>query len=158
LNGVDHLPPRQCPVCGDELHLTRLGCGSCGSELSGRFASCPYCALREQDRQILRTFLVSRGNMRELARELGVSYPTARQRFAELLVRLGLEEITGGPEVEEPAVRREDVLRRLAAGELDLDQAAALLNLPAAGMSVPAGMLAVNGQGDPREGPGEDMA
>jgi hypothetical protein len=145
LNGADHLPPRQCPVCGDELHVTRLGCRSCGTELSGSFASCPYCALREQDRQILRTFLVSRGNMRELARDLGVSYPTARQRFADLLVRLGLEATSDGTDGGEPVRTREDVLRQLAAGEIDLDEAAALLNLANSGMSVPAGMLAEGG-------------
>ena len=144
MNGAEHLPPRQCPVCGDELHVTRLGCGSCGSELAGRFAACPYCALRELDRKILRTFLVSRGNMRELARDLGVSYPTARQRFAELLARLGLEESTDGSEGPTTDLDREDVLRRLAAGELDLDEATAMLNLPDAGMSVPAGMLATD--------------
>jgi hypothetical protein len=147
LTAGEHLPPRQCPVCGDELHLTRLGCATCGSELAGRFAACPYCALREQDRQILRTFLVSRGNMRELARDLGVSYPTARLRFAELLARLGLEESTGGTEVRDLVFNREDVLRQLAAGELDLDEAAALLNLPHGGMSEPVGMLAEDGQG-----------
>jgi hypothetical protein len=80
--------------------------------------------------------------MRELARDLGVSYPTARQRFAELLVRLGLEEGTSSGDVREPEVSREDILRQLAAGELDLDEAAALLNVPTSGMSVPAGMLA----------------
>jgi hypothetical protein len=155
VNGADHLPPRQCPVCGDELHLTRLGCGSCGSELAGRFAACPYCALRELDRKILRTFLVSRGNMRELARDLGVSYPTARQRFAELLQRLGLEEATDGSQA--PAVYdREDVLRRLAAGELDLDEATSMLNLPDAGMSVPAATLAA--EASQGAGRGEDMA
>jgi hypothetical protein len=146
VNGAEHLPPRQCPVCGDELHVTRLGCGSCGSELAGRFAACPYCALRELDRKILRTFLVSRGNMRELARDLGVSYPTARQRFAELLARLGLEESTDGSEGPMTDLDREDVLRRLAAGELDLDEATAMLNLPDAGMSAPSGMLAMDGR------------
>jgi hypothetical protein len=146
VNGAEHLPPRQCPVCGDELHVTRLGCGSCGSELAGRFAACPYCALRELDRKILRTFLVSRGNMRELARDLGVSYPTARQRFAELLARLGLEESTDGSEGPTTDLDREDVLRRLAAGELDLDEATAMLNLPDAAMSAPSGMLAMDGR------------
>jgi hypothetical protein len=102
--------------------------------------------LREPDRQILRTFLVSRGNMRELARDLGVSYPTARQRFAELLVRLGLEASTGSGDVREPAASREAILRQLAAGELDLDEAAALLNVPTSGMSVPAAMLADGGR------------
>ncbi len=86
--------------------------------------------------------------MRELARDLGVSYPTARQRFAELLARLGLEESTDESEGPTTDLDREDVLRRLAAGELDLDEATAMLNLPDAGMSVPAGMLATDeGQG-----------
>jgi hypothetical protein len=82
---------------------------------------------------MLRTFLASRGNMRELARYLGVSYPTARLRFAELLERLGIESVeadaTSDDRTEgwEDTGDREEVLRRLAAGELDLDQAEALL-------------------------------
>ena len=82
--------------------------------------------------------------MRELARDLGVSYPTARQRFAELLERLGLEEATDGLQAPAAVYDREDVLRRLAAGELDLDEATSMLNLPDVGMSAPAGMLAMS--------------
>lgn len=122
-----HQAPSDCPVCGAELHVTRLGCESCGTEISGRFASCPYCSLGAHDQKILGAFLVSRGNMKELARELGVSYPTARQRYAELLVRLGLEE-AGERSVPAVDVDREDVLRRLAAGEIDLDEATTLLS------------------------------
>ena len=136
-------PPRSCPVCGDELQVTRLGCPSCGSELAGRFVSCPYCALGEQDQKILRTFLVSRGNMRELARDLGVSYPTARQRFGEMLGRLGLEvpaQHDAAAHADAPG--REDVLRRLAAGDLDLDEASALLNVTRPELSEPAAKLA----------------
>ena len=84
--------------------------------------------------------------MRELARDLGVSYPTARQRFADLLVRLGLEDAANPTEMAEPDASREDVLRQLAAGELDLEEAAALLNLPAGGMSASSGMLAMDGR------------
>ena len=123
-----HQAPSDCPVCGVRLHVTRLGCESCGTELSGRFASCQYCSLGAQDQKILGTFLVSRGNMRELARELGVSYPTARQRFAELLERLGLEAPADPVAGRADTVDREEVLRRLAAGELDLDEATALLS------------------------------
>ncbi len=123
-----HQPPGDCPVCGVVLHVTRLGCESCGTELSGRFAPCAYCSLGAQDQKILGTFLVSRGNMRDLARELGVSYPTARQRFAELLQRLGLEDAGETAAAGSPGdVDREAVLRRLAAGELDLDEASSLL-------------------------------
>jgi hypothetical protein len=93
--------------------------------------------------------------MRELARDLGVSYPTARQRFAELLQRLGLEEATDGSPAPAAVFDREDVLRRLAAGELDLDEATSMLNLPDEGMSAPFAMLATDVS--PGAGRGEDI-
>lgn len=110
--------PRNCPVCGDRLALTRLSCRACGTELSGEFESCEFCSLRPEDRQVLRVFLASRGNMKELERHLGVSYPTARARFDALLSRLGV-----APERPAPAPPRVDLLEQLAKGEIDVDQA-----------------------------------
>ena len=108
--------PRSCPVCGDQLALTRLSCPSCSTELSGSFESCEYCALGAEDRDLLRVFLSSRGNMKELERHLGVSYPNARARFDQLLGRLGI----GGPATPSPRV---ELLEQLAKGELDVDEA-----------------------------------
>src|SRR5690606_37400157 len=88
---------------------------------SGIFESCAFCGLTEAERDLLRVFLVSRGNMREVERHLGASYPTARQRYAGLLAKLGLEEPA------EPAPSRDQVLARLAAGEIDVDTAESLL-------------------------------
>lgn len=111
--------PRDCPVCGDRLALTRLSCQSCGTELSGEFESCEFCSLSPDDRQVLRVFLASRGNMKDLERHLGVSYPTARARFDALLSRLGL-----APErPPQPSPNRVELLERLAKGEIDVDQA-----------------------------------
>jgi hypothetical protein len=120
--------PRDCPVCGHELSVTRLGCIECGTEVSGLFESCRYCSLSETDLEMLRVFLVSRGNMKELERFLGVSYPTARQRFADLLSKLGFEEPPADAAAAPAAVDRDDVLRRVAAGEIDLDEAESLLS------------------------------
>lgn len=116
-----HVPPRVCPVCAGELVTTRLTCSGCGTELSGEFRSCEFCALAPDDRDTLRVFLASRGNMREVERHLGVSYPTARARFDAILVRLGIERQAA------PAADRVEVLRRLARGELDVDGALAAL-------------------------------
>lgn len=116
---VQHRPPRDCPVCGEHLATTRLGCTACGTEVSGLFSACRYCGLDESDDTMLRTFLASRGNMKELARHLQVSYPTARQRFSELLERLGIE--------DERLHQRDEVLRRLASGEIEVDEAERLL-------------------------------
>ncbi len=117
--------PTACPVCGDRLVTTRLGCTECGSEIGGHFASCDFCALSDADLDVLRVFLASRGNIRELEKHLGVSYPTARLRLTTVLDRLGL----GGAEEPEPTavLTREQVLAEVAAGALDPAEAQRLL-------------------------------
>jgi hypothetical protein len=109
------LPPRQCPVCNEELHVTRLNCHGCGSELSGTFDSCEFCALTESERGVLRVFLASRGNIKDLERYLGVSYPTARQRLADVCARLRIDQEAGDSPL--------DVLQTLAKGQIDIDEA-----------------------------------
>jgi len=108
--------PRDCPVCGGKLALTRLSCRECGTELSGGFETCEFCSLGKDDRDVLRVFLASRGNMKDLERHLGVSYPTARARFDALLVKLGLSE-KASPDP------RLTTLQQLASGEITVDQA-----------------------------------
>ena len=108
--------PRQCPVCGDQLLLTRLSCESCSTELSGRFESCEFCSLTAEDRQMLKVFLASRGNMKDLERHLGVSYPTARARFDGLLQKLGIDRPAA------PAANVE-MLESLARGDIGIDEA-----------------------------------
>jgi hypothetical protein len=110
-----HHAPRGCPVCGEQLALTRLSCPSCEVELSGHFAACEFCALEADQRALLRVFLASRGNMKELERHLGVSYPTARARVTALLAALGLDT----PEPDD----RLSVLQALAEGDIDVDEA-----------------------------------
>jgi hypothetical protein len=112
-------PPSACPVCQDQLLITRLACQSCRTEISGTFCQCRYCRLGNDDQAMLEVFLRSRGNLRDVQAHLGVSYPTARQRFAELLGRLGLDE---------PAVQTADVVADLAAGRISVDEAQRLLS------------------------------
>jgi len=98
------------------LELTKLSCRTCDTELSGSFESCEFCVLGPEDRDLLRVFLSSRGNMKELERHLSVSYPTARARFDQLLARIGIDR----PAAPSPRV---ELLEQLAKGELDVDEA-----------------------------------
>ena len=115
--------PSACPVCGDRLAVTRLGCGTCGTELAGEFAPCDYCALDDRESEMLRVFLASRGNLREVEKHLGVSYPTARARFNELLRKLGLAATEEPPTV----LTRDQVLSEVASGALTPEAAQELL-------------------------------
>lgn len=118
----EHRAPSDCPVCGQLLAVTRLGCGSCGSELAGVFASCEFCSLNDKDTELLRVFLASRGNLREVEKHLGVSYPTARLRFSQLLDQLGL-----GGDSEPMPLTREQILSEVATGALTPAEAQRLL-------------------------------
>jgi hypothetical protein len=110
-------PPTSCPVCNHRLATTRLTCPECSTELSGAFTSCEFCVLSDEDRDVLRVFLASRGNMKELERHLGVSYPTARARYDGLLLKLGIERAAA------PAPSRIELMEQVARGEIDVDEA-----------------------------------
>lgn len=110
-------PPINCPVCSHRLATTRLTCPECSTELAGAFTSCDFCVLSDEDLDVLRVFLASRGNMKELERHLGVSYPTARARFDQLLTRLGIERAAA------PAPSRIELMEQVARGEIDVDEA-----------------------------------
>jgi hypothetical protein len=111
-------PPLNCPVCDQRLVLTRLSCPACDTELSGGFATCEFCVLSSEDREVLHVFLASRGNMKDLERHLGVSYPTARARFDALLSKIGIDRPTSGP-----APTRVELMEQVARGEIDIDEA-----------------------------------
>lgn len=115
--------PRDCPVCGDRLRLTRLSCRACGTELSGSFSACEFCALGAEDRALLRIFLASRGNMKDVERHLGVSYPTARARFDGLLGRIGMGRAADERPSQGPAAERMATLESLSAGHIGVDEA-----------------------------------
>jgi hypothetical protein len=118
-------PPASCPVCSTRLAVTRLTCPSCETELSGAFASCEFCVLTDEDRDVLRVFLASRGNMKELERHLAVSYPTARARFDALLAKLGIDR---GPAPAPPS--KVELMEQVARGELSIDEALERLEAP----------------------------
>jgi hypothetical protein len=117
--------PTQCPTCGSRLHVNGLACDTCDTEVRGHFSTCEFCSLDDAQRGLLRVFLASRGNAKELERHLGVSYPTARARLDELLTALDIVPTQSVP-ASKPANRRE-VIAALAQGDLDVDAALAKL-------------------------------
>jgi hypothetical protein len=126
-----------CPVCSDELTITRLHCRSCGTALEGEFGVGRFGRLDREQMALLESFLRSRGNLKEMERELGISYPTVRGRVDGLVRALGLAD--GAPDedpfdveespvaADDAATERRDILERLARKEIDADEAAAAL-------------------------------
>jgi len=132
-----------CPVCESQLHVTRLHCNTCGTTIEGEFNVGRFAHLGRDQMLLLEGFLRSRGNLRELERELGVSYPTIRGRVEGLLRALGLSDgaplpgpdpgADGAAKAAVDAATRRAVLERLSNKEITAEEAAvALRGEPAA--------------------------
>ena len=124
-----------CPVCSSELAVTRLHCRSCGTTLEGDFSVGRFGRLSREQTAILESFLRSRGNLRDIERELGISYPTVRSRVEALVRALGfgprdgdegdpLEAAEAAPAATDIAASRAVILERLARHETSAEDAA----------------------------------
>jgi hypothetical protein len=126
-----------CPVCSGELAVTRLHCRSCGTTLEGEFSVGRFGRLTKEQLALLESFLRSRGNLRDMERELGISYPTVRSRVEALVRALGFgsrdgdeaagEPASGPPAAGEGAANRQEILERLSRREIGAEEAAAAI-------------------------------
>lgn len=116
----------RCPSCGGDLLVTRLSCPSCGTVILGQYEPCPFCALSPEDMQFVQTFIQCRGNVREMERELGISYWTVRRMLDDVIERLGLE---AGPVSEGDATAQmQEILEQLDRGEISASEASEALS------------------------------
>jgi hypothetical protein len=114
----------RCPVCDGEMEVVRLHCRSCGSALEGQFALGKFHSLSRDQLQFAELFIKNRGNIKEMERELGVSYPTVRGRLEGLIRALGYEV----PEEPKPVPDgRKEILAQLERGEITSEEAIRLL-------------------------------
>jgi len=80
--------PTSCPSCGDQLLAKRLACPGCGTEVEGCYALPGLASLKAEDQRFIVQFVESSGSLKEMARLLGVSYPTVRNRLDEIIARV----------------------------------------------------------------------
>jgi hypothetical protein len=114
-----------CPTCGKDLEITQLKCSSCETTISARYAPCRFCKLSPESLRLLEIFIRNRGNVKEMERELGLSYPTVRNKLDAVIKELGFEP---NPAAEEDFnTQRREILERLERGELSAAEATGLL-------------------------------
>jgi len=110
-----------CPRCGGRLQVRELACSECRITVRGDFEPCEFCALPEDQLAFLRLFVSRRGNLREVERELGISYPTVRARLDDLLRALGHP--TEAPSARDRQERRRRVLDDLKSQKISPEEA-----------------------------------
>ena len=114
----------RCPACQAGMETRRLECAACGTAVEGRFAASRYALLAADEEAFLDLFLRARGNLREVERVLGLSYPTVRARLDGVLTHLGLASEDAAPDPNEIRAQRLAVLAALERGEISVAAAA----------------------------------
>jgi len=118
-------PLSKCPVCKNDLYITRLHCQHCDTTIEGEFSSAanPFAALNPEQMQFVVSFIKCEGRLNRMEDELRLSYPTLKNRFNEILRTLGFE-----PAKEDAGIRlsleeRRQILEDLDSGKIKWEEA-----------------------------------
>lgn len=109
----------KCSVCGDKLEVTNLSCRKCGTKYEGSFKLDKFSYLTQEQKYFIEIFLKCRGNIKEVEKELNISYPTVRGKLDDVIVSLGYD---AGLQ-DKPQVNKKEILDMLSRGELSYDEA-----------------------------------
>lgn len=117
--------PGKCPVCGEKLSITKLGCPKCSTTIEGDFQPCEFCRLLEDDLNFVKVFIKCRGNIKDVEKELGISYPTVRGKLDSVIKALGFETNVkeSFKEKEEREIAKNEILEKLSSGEISAKEA-----------------------------------
>ena len=112
----------QCPICNGPIEITEVSCSSCKSTVKGHFKLCKFCTLSQENKDFAEIFIKNRGNIKEIERELGISYPTVKGKLDSLISALGYK--------NQPSnnIDKKEILERLYRGEITSEEAVSLLN------------------------------
>lgn len=114
-----------CPVCGNTLAITQLSCGECGTSINGSFGHGLFSNLNDEEIRFVELFVVCRGNIKEVEKRLGVSYPTVRGKLDGVVNKLERTLHKGDPEARRQ--RRRDILESIKRGDITAEDAAMLI-------------------------------
>lgn len=118
----------KCPVCSSSLVITSLACDKCNTRIEGRFEPNIFSVLDDSDMEFLLVFLRCRGSIKDVEKELGVSYPTVRGKLDRLIQNLGLNPSqTLEEDNKERGKKRKEILEALEKGEISPKEAIDLM-------------------------------
>ena len=115
--------PNKCPSCSGKIVVTELCCDECKTSIKGNFTLPELACLGEDEDHFLKVFLSARGNIKEVERCLGISYPTVKSRLEAILAKLGLSQLHS-----EVKRRRLEIVEKLERGDIPAREAIKLLN------------------------------
>jgi len=112
----------KCPVCSAKLKVTRLKCDGWSTVVENKFKLSKFDYLSSEQLGFIEVFLKSRGNIKDVEKELGISYPTVRAKLDEVITTLGYTVAK-----QKPSTDKKEVIDMLEKGEITADEALKML-------------------------------
>src|SRR5580698_6311366 len=81
----------QCPYCGGDMTVTQMSCEGCQVSISAPFPMSRLAGLPVEHQRFIEMFVLASGNLKEIAEQVGVSYPTIRSRLDKVIELLRTE-------------------------------------------------------------------
>ncbi len=117
----------ECPICKQDLFVTKLECSNCQTEISGKFQLSKFNYLSKEHLYFIELFIKNMGSIKKLEKELQVSYPTVKKMLAEVIEDLGYKVEDDDDSGDERQAKKDEILDRLSQGEITSDEAMKLL-------------------------------
>jgi len=119
----------KCPVCENNLIITKLFCEHCGTTISGQLGSpiSPFSMLNKDQLEFVQTFIRCEGKFNRMEEELKLSYPTLKNRFNEVLCTMGFLEDKEQKSIMLSKEDRIEILKQLNQGAITSQEAESLL-------------------------------
>lgn len=111
----------KCPICSAKLKVVKLRCNKCGTVIENDFEFSKFEYLEEEHLNFMEIFLKCRGNIKDVEKELGISYPTVRAKLDDVVAALGYTQ------VKKAVVNSNEVLDMLEKGDISAQQAVDML-------------------------------
>ena len=115
----------QCPVCKDDLLITKLECRTCGTVIEGHFVTSSFAQLTKEQMDFVEIFVRCEGKLNRMEGELNLSYPTIRNRLHEVIRAMGYEPGTEDTRLTES--ERQRILEDLNQGRISASEAMQML-------------------------------
>ncbi len=112
----------KCPVCNSDTEITRISCRVCNTTIEGNFSPCKFCKLSSDQKLFIDAFIKCRGNIKEVEKDLGISYPTVKSRLEDVVSALDYK-----AEPQNSNDKRKEVLKRIDSGEISVEDAVSIL-------------------------------
>ncbi len=105
----------KCVICNNDLTVTACHCPSCNTGYNGSFSFPRLARLSQEEQQLAEVLILHGGNLKEMAEDIHISYPTLKKRLKELS-----EVLEKKKREDEAAI--EQILKEIELGKINAEE------------------------------------